>query len=713
MNEFDRKTVILLDATPKFAQSSNAKFALTVKESGKDAQQKNCDRLLRIAVNKPEPVIFDEEWEETGWSVEKLVEMLLMFEPPQPEDEDVPICRGITKALEALGTLTVRQKMENEDHRKIYSRKMEEMTTSERLQHMIYEADKFVSEPNVGSIVMYTLCMNDEEMMKVEAEVGACLRRKNKEFADSKKKYAPITTLNVFFVNLYPVDAKCTVTTRPLLKSPHHPALKTYVISRAVTELKNAAHSLAVGAFDMFSTTVTRIPMKEENSTSMNYDVELFHRRRAHDLLGELGVLKDNSQKAYARTGVAYESIRLAWATAPKNRAFELTFPRTLATSPCTPAEGNSRPASCLINFVMDGRCVMLDLEKTGPMANRTPNVNNYLISHTLLKHAGRIYLHAIDIREDSSKVKEKAAKAWKSTPVDELRVDSLRKLFQQVRLQRPTEDVENISDLSPKWNNLPCGNALRKLQRITRNFEIRKERTFIFQGDIIERHFQPLYQNMMKNTLTQPQMDDCFATIQRLVVTRDQRKAFALPTEQIKTSLVKDMTNKDEQLRVGLAEFARFLAAYANHSDRHLEVFQTYMRSLGLDRMLNIPADDVIPLLRIQELSDKKSSEKMSKKDDEKAKKEDPTKKRMAKAEPPPPVPEKKPVPLQFQWKAGEVVNLLDFLSNQNEQKMLRERREFVGRERPGKIARLYPNSNLAPNATVGIVPSAKVIQE
>ena len=43
-------------------------------------------------------------------------------------------------------------------------------------------------------------------------------------------------------------------------------------------------------------------------------------------------------------------------------------------------------------------RPILYMLQRKGPAEPLQPNVNQKLISHTLIAHAGRIYIHAIDI---------------------------------------------------------------------------------------------------------------------------------------------------------------------------------------------------------------------------------------------------------------------------------------------------------------------------
>ena len=53
-----------------------------------------------------------------------------------------------------------------------------------------------------------------------------------------------------------------------------------------------------------------------------------------------------------------------------------------------TPTEVNSRQSSCLTNFLLSGRSVMLEMVK------RTGNTK--IISHMLTSHGGEIFIHTL-----------------------------------------------------------------------------------------------------------------------------------------------------------------------------------------------------------------------------------------------------------------------------------------------------------------------------
>lgn len=98
--------------------------------------------------------------------------------------------------------------------------------------------------------------------------------------------------------------------------------------------------------FDLASTTVTGIPMKEEQnaSSSANYDAGIFHGRKA------LGVPRDGTGPAGPAT--------LKWCTPRSCGSSEMQA--CPAQCRVTLMDFTSRPSSCLINFLLNGRSVLL-----------------------------------------------------------------------------------------------------------------------------------------------------------------------------------------------------------------------------------------------------------------------------------------------------------------------------------------------------------------
>lgn len=168
--------------------------------------------------------------------------------------------------------------------------------------------------------------------------------------------------------------------------------------------------------------------MKEEQnaSSSANYDVEIFHSSAAHTAIlkgfsqlleflkiifklgnnNKLSLIANPQDSALIKTfrrfeeGSEYETVTLKWCTPRGCSASEMQY--CTAMHRITPVDVNSRPSSCLINFLLNGRSVMLEMaRKTGGKT----------ISHLLAAHGGEIFIHTLStarsVLEDPPSISE------------------------------------------------------------------------------------------------------------------------------------------------------------------------------------------------------------------------------------------------------------------------------------------------------------------
>lgn len=136
--------------------------------------------------------------------------------------------------------------------------------------------------------------------------------------------------------------------------------LNTEIHSVRACDIPNKLTHLILPHYDLASTTVTGIPMKEEQnaSSSANYDVEIFHSSNAHSVILGTELLLPTSIKE----GSKYETVTLKWCT-PRGLGASDMQP-CLAQHRVTPVDVTSRPSSCLINFLLNGRSVLLEMPK-------------------------------------------------------------------------------------------------------------------------------------------------------------------------------------------------------------------------------------------------------------------------------------------------------------------------------------------------------------
>jgi Cell cycle and development regulator len=125
------------------------------------------------------------------------------------------------------------------------------------------------------------------------------------------KDLLPIDFCHLVIINLYPSSMESMVTSR----QPQEVSsiLQSEIQSNPSGKLPKVLMSLILQHYNLASTTVTGIPMKEEQNTSSsaNYDVEIFHEARSHSVfLGSELVLPRSIKE-----GFEYETVTLKWCT--------------------------------------------------------------------------------------------------------------------------------------------------------------------------------------------------------------------------------------------------------------------------------------------------------------------------------------------------------------------------------------------------------------
>lgn len=199
-------------------------------------------------------------------------------------------------------------------------------------------------------------------------------------------------------INISPHTVESSVTNHPPKEISS--ILTTEVHSIKAPNISMKFSHLILQHYDLASTTVTGIPMKEEQnaSSSANYDVEIYHASNAH-----IAILKGNTADTAMikalREGFDYETVTLKWCT-PRGCSTEMQ--NCTAMHRITPVDVNSRPSSCLINFLLNGRSVMLEMPR---------KAGGKIISHLLAAHGGEIFIHTLytarSVLEDPPSISE------------------------------------------------------------------------------------------------------------------------------------------------------------------------------------------------------------------------------------------------------------------------------------------------------------------
>ncbi len=234
--------------------------------------------------------------------------------------------------------------------------------------------------PNKGRVICITSA-RDNASMKTLEDIFLNFFMQQNTIAASDRDLLNIENCHLVIINLYPTNMESLVTNRET--KDLSPNLKSEIHSIKAANISIKLMNLILPHYNLASTTVTGIPMKEEqnSSSSANYDVEIFHEKRSHSVfIGSELVLPESRKEGYE-----YDTVTLKWST-PRPGFSDLQS--CTAQFRVTPVDVTSRPSSCLINFLLSGRSVLLEMpKKTG----------GKITSHLLSARGGEIFIHSLN----------------------------------------------------------------------------------------------------------------------------------------------------------------------------------------------------------------------------------------------------------------------------------------------------------------------------
>ncbi|RCN23701.1 hypothetical protein ANCCAN_30612, partial [Ancylostoma caninum] len=379
------------------------------------------------------------------------------------------------------------------------------------------ESDRKVVE-NTGSVVIFTSFAEDERLTELENEVADVINCRNriiKSLQDSS--FSCINHVKLYIINVLPNDQPSTATSKPFREIS--PALSSCVFSRpAGDQLISVIHSVSINIYDLVSTTISGIPMKEEaqqgqSAVAINYDVELLHRREAHTELERLGLVTTNATEDFTGTlmvyagSATYPTARLVWSTpVPKGRWN--TFPRNRHASRVTPSAVNSRPSVCLSSYLLQGRNVMLEVTRVAKCEGLLSNVGAKLIAHTLIAHGGHIYIHANDVGPHAVLDCQATREKMELKKAANGRVSDFVALMKESSLHLAVSDKTESSEKPlPTSSVVACSQPRRQLLRVTRYWPLRSDHCLIYN---IPKRFDALFAIMRQPQLSTVDADKC-----------------------------------------------------------------------------------------------------------------------------------------------------------------------------------------------------------
>ncbi|KAG4080028.1 hypothetical protein HA402_006340 [Bradysia odoriphaga] len=459
--------------------------------------------------------------------------MAMVGIPPRipPQSSDYSVIHGLRAAVEAISEPTEQQK--------------------ELLLHGKLNSKMFT---NKGRVICITSARDDASMKSLEDIFHTVIVQQN-ALSAAHKELMPIDHCHLVIINLYPSNMESMVNDRG--QQEISPLLSTEIHSVKASDISNKLTHLILPHYDLASTTVTGIPMKEEQnaSSSANYDVEIFHSSNAHSVILGTELLLPTSMKE----GSKYETVTLKWCT-PRGLGASDMQP-CLAQHRVTPVDVTSRPSSCLINFLLNGRSVLLEMPRKS---------GGKLTSHLLSAHGGEIFIHTLHIArsclEDPPSILEGGG-----GKVTDYRITDFGALIQNHRLF----PLKVGGDRPPDEN---LGKVRSRLQKHTKYWPLTLGTTVLYN---VRQFIDPILNVTNKDVLTEEEIVQCQQVIYSIVALEARHEPLALPIgHRLKGN------KKEEQYRLLWAELETLLIA-SSKSPGHMTILQCIRdcRSRGGDQ--------------------------------------------------------------------------------------------------------------------------------
>ncbi|KAL3853647.1 hypothetical protein ACJMK2_017177 [Sinanodonta woodiana] len=357
----------------------------------------------------------------------------------------------------------------------------------------------------------------------------------------------PITCCELVLIHVVPVGDVAKISERAKHEVSSNLMSEVHV-SQSGKLLYNKMIQLCMEHYNLASTTVTGIPMKEEQnaSSSANYDVELLHPTETHQDLFNSGNAAEGLIVP-SKEGLGINTVTLKWCT-PKTNTVEI--PPCTTAHRITPVDVNSRPSSCLTNFLLSGRAVMLEQpRKTG----------SKVISHMLASHGGEIFIHTIpvtrSILEDPPSISEGLGGR-----VTDYRIPDFREFMKENRL------APALPSMISEDRETPLERARKYLERTSRCWPMVISETIIFN---MASHIDPLPRLIVKEKLDEDDVLECKKAIYHVVGMESRNEP--LPVTAIGSR--GKGPKRDEQYRQMWSELETMVRLHASTSPMHQKV--------------------------------------------------------------------------------------------------------------------------------------------
>lgn len=411
---------------------------------------------------------------------------------------------------------------------------------------------------NKGRIILVTKIDTEDELTRLKEKSHEQLIQLNK-VALATDNLMPLNHVELVILNLIP---DLPSSRDQSLHSRTWPDIST-IMSVELYNMQCGASlapslcNLVLKHYDLASTTVTGIPMKEEQnaSSSANYDVELFHPAQAHMAILK-GMPGETAHLKTYREGTDYQTVTLKWCTPRSTASVELQH--CSSAFRITSVDVNSRPSSCLTNFLLNGRWVMLEMPRKS---------GSKVISHMLACHGGDIYIHTMytsrSILEDPPSISEGCGGR-----VTDYRIPDFGDLLKENRLAPFPPDAQHTTN--GEEDLLPLDIAREQLKRHTKYWPITLSSTWLFN---LGPQIEPLTRLMLKETLTDDEVVECKQVILYLINMETRSEPLPSPLSGSRGKGNK----REDQYRAVWSELEQYIRLHL-HSPQHQKVLDCLM---------------------------------------------------------------------------------------------------------------------------------------
>lgn len=471
--------------------------------------------LVKVVVSDDTAHVVN-SWSHEQQCVPQLLKSFAGLGPPKEDsDEECVIMHGLTSAVQCLYEPLPQHSKANHSH----------------------------TDDRAGRIICLTNLKSDADVHTLIACVSDAVEQQNSGTAVNDR-HADLILVHV------PQSGDSGKLTEKTPKGS--PSLSTTICSHKASQLVSKLGAMAQKHFNLKSTTVTGIPMKEEqhSGSSANYDVEILHTAEVHMEQTIANVFCGDETLPVKKDGTAAakDTVHLKWCTPKNTHAPELQA--CTGMHRITPVEVNSRPTACLISFLLQGRQVMLEQPKKS---------GGKLVSHILASHGGDIFIHCLATyrtpMEDPPSISEGCGGR-----VTDYRINDFGEFMKANRLAP--------CSWNKKKGKSPLEKGLSRLERCTRYWPMVISETLLCN---MMQLLEPLPLLIMKETITENDVLECKKVIYRVQAMESRNDPLPVSMTGIRGKGPK----REEQYRQVWAELETFLEAASKTSKMHEKVLE------------------------------------------------------------------------------------------------------------------------------------------